>query len=270
MIDIANSGFINEIKDTASNMYRLGWNERNGGNISVLLKDEEIAPYLSQLEEKRKLELPLVFKELAGRYFVITGTGRYFKNISKDPETNLGIIRISNDGTYASLLWGYKAGGTFTSEVAMHLNAHIQRIKAGDDQRAVIHAHPANTVSMSHMHSWDEKEFTHTLWSMITECIVIFPEGVAVLPWMISSSNDIGIESSKKFKDFKILIWAMHGITAVGSSLDEVFGLIETVEKAAEIYVKIYGKTNREGIDKAMLRDVVNAFNLKVKEGWLD
>ena len=62
----------------------------------------------------------------------------------------------------------------------------------------------------------------------------------------------------------------MHGITAVGSSLDEVFGLIETVEKAAEIYVKIYGKTNREGIDKAMLRDVVNAFNLKVKEGWLD
>lgn len=270
MADITNSKFINEIKDTASNMYRLGWNERNGGNISVLLKDEEIAPYLSQLEEKRKLKLPLVFKELAGRYFVITGTGRYFKNISKDPETNLGIIRISNDGTYASLLWGYKAGGTFTSEVAMHLNAHIQRIKAGDDQRAVIHAHPANTVAMTHIHSWDEKEFTMSLWSMITECIVIFPEGVAVLPWMISSSNDIGIESSKKFKDFKILIWAMHGITAVGSSLDEVFGLIETVEKAAEIYIKTCESPSRKGIDKAMLKDVADAFGLEIKNGWLD
>lgn len=105
---------------------------------------------------------------------------------------------------------------------------------------------------------------------MITECIIIFPEGVAVLPWMISSSNDIGIESSKKFKDFKILIWAMHGITAVGASLDEVFGLIETVEKAAEIYIKISDKPNRKGIDKAMLRDVADAFNLEIKKGWLD
>lgn len=102
------------------------------------------------------------------------------------------------------------------------------------------------------------------------ECIIIFPEGVAVLPWMISSSNDIGIESSKKFKDFKILIWAMHGITAVGASLDEVFGLIETVEKAAEIYIKISDKPNRKGIDKAMLRDVADAFNLEIKKGWLD
>lgn len=269
-MDIANSKFIDEIKDTAANMYRLGWNERNGGNISVLLKDEEIEPYLPSLAEKRRLELPLEFKELAGKYFAITGTGRYFKNISKDPETNLGVIRISDDGTYASLLWGYKDGGTFTSEIVMHLNAHMQRINAGDDQRAVIHAHPSNIVSMTHFHSLDEKEFTLSLWGMITECIVIFPEGVAVLPWMISSSNDIGIKSSQKFKDFKILIWAMHGITAVGSSLDEVFGLIETVEKAAEIYIKTSDKPNKQCIDKSMLKDVAKAFGLEVKKGWLD
>lgn len=269
-MDIANSKFINEIKDTAENMYRLGWNERNGGNISVLLKKEEIEPYLPEFKEKRKLKLSLPFEELAGKYFVITGTGRYFKNIKKDPETNLGIIRISDDGTYASLLWGYKEGGTFTSEIVMHLNAHIQRIKAGDDQRAVIHAHPANTVAMTHIHSWDEKEFTMSLWSMITECIVIFPEGVAVLPWMISSSDNIGIESAKKFKNFKILIWAMHGITAAGSSLDEVFGLIETVEKAAQIYIKTSDCPQRKGINKAMLKDVAAAFGLEIKNGWLD
>lgn len=269
-MNISNSKFIQEIKETTTNMYRLGWNERNGGNISVLLKDEEVAPYLSELSEIRKFPLPITFKELAGKYFVITGTGRYFKNISKDPETNLGLMQISTDGTYASLLWGYKHGGTFTSETAMHLNAHMQRLVAGDEQRVVIHAHPANIVAMTHVHSWDEKEFTLTLWSMITECIVIFPEGVAVLPWMISSSNDIGIESSKKFKDFKILIWALHGITAVGSSLDEAFGLIETVEKAAEIYMKIFGKTKIKGIDKGMLKSVAEAFNLHVRKGWID
>lgn len=109
-----------------------------------------------------------------------------------------------------------------------------------------------------------------TLWNMITECIVIFPEGVAVLPWMISSGCNIGIESSKKFKDFRVLIWALHGITAVGSSADEAFGLIETVEKAAEIYMKIYDKQSRKGIDKNMLKSVAEAFNLETKPGWLE
>ena len=36
-MNIANSEFISEIKETASNMYRLGWNERNGGDKNGLL-----------------------------------------------------------------------------------------------------------------------------------------------------------------------------------------------------------------------------------------
>mgnify|MGYP004444645351 CR=1 FL=1 len=31
-----------EIIDTCLNMYRLGWDEINGGNISVILTDEEV------------------------------------------------------------------------------------------------------------------------------------------------------------------------------------------------------------------------------------
>ena len=39
--------FLKEMCKTASNMYRLGWDERNGGNISYLLKEEEVAGYLN-------------------------------------------------------------------------------------------------------------------------------------------------------------------------------------------------------------------------------
>lgn len=269
-MDFKNSKIVEEICDTSANMYRLGWDERNGGNISVLADEEDVREYLSEPAEIRRLELPLKFPELAGKYFVVTGTGRYFKNIKKAPEENLGLIKISEDGTYGSLLWGYKNGGTFTSEIAMHLSAHLQRLKSGDNQHVVIHSHPANLVAMTHIHSWDEKEFTLTLWNMITECIVIFPEGVAVLPWMISSSSDIGIASSEKFRDYKILVWALHGIIATGTSLDEAFGLVETVEKAAEIYMKICDKPNRKGINKEMLKGVADAFGLEVKKGWLD
>lgn len=124
-MDVKNSEFVKEIRELAQNMYRLGWNERNGGNISVLLHEDEIAPYRNTLKPIRKLEISMDFPELAGRYFLVTGTGKYFKNVYNDPETNLGLIRISDEGSYADLMWGYKEGGTFTSEVSMHLGAHI-------------------------------------------------------------------------------------------------------------------------------------------------
>ncbi len=268
-MDFNYSETVKNIADVASNMYRLGWDERNGGNISVLVTEDEVKSYFGEITEKRRLALPLSFPELGGKYFVVTGTGKYFRNIEKDPEENLGLIKISDDGTYASLIWGYRSGGTFTSEIAMHLGAHIKTLEKGNETSVVMHSHPTNTVAMTHIHDLDEKAFTLTLWNMITECIVIFPEGVAVLPWMVSSGNDIGIASGEKFKDFRILIWALHGVTATGSTLEETFGLIETVEKAAEIYMKICAMPKRKGIDRKMLRDVADAFHLKVREGWL-
>ena len=33
------------------------------------------------------------------------------------------------------------------------------------------------------------------------------------------------------------MVWGMHGIYGAGKTLDETFGLIETVEKAAQIYM---------------------------------
>ena len=79
MKDIINAPFLKEFTKTTSNMYRLGWDERNGGNISYLLDEEEIRDYEIS---KVKREIPLGFNahELIGRYFLMTGTGKYFKN----------------------------------------------------------------------------------------------------------------------------------------------------------------------------------------------
>ena len=48
-------------------------------------------------------DIPTGFKAdaLIGRIFIVTGTGKYFKNVKTDPENNLGIIRIAEDGTTA-------------------------------------------------------------------------------------------------------------------------------------------------------------------------
>ena len=37
MKDILNAPFVEEMKHTTANMYRMGWDERNGGNISCML-----------------------------------------------------------------------------------------------------------------------------------------------------------------------------------------------------------------------------------------
>ena len=241
--DVKEAPFVREMCKTASNMYRLGWDERNGGNISYLLKEEEVAQYLDLNEVIRTIplmgvnEVDLDASPLEGKIFIVTGTGKYFKNVEDDPETNLGIVRIGKGGKEVELLWGFKDGGRPTSEFPAHMMSHMARLLVDPENRVVMHSHPTNTLAMNFVHELDEKKFTHSLWEMCTECIVVFPEGVGVLPWMLCGTTEIGKATAEKMKEFRLVVWAMHGIYGAGKTPDETFGLIETVEKAAQIYM---------------------------------
>ena len=104
MKNILESKFLNEYCATAANMYRLGWDERNGGNISYLLTEEEVSEVLDTNKVIRLIPLGFDATELAGKYFLVSGTGKYFKNFVGDPENNVGVFRISADGQNAELL----------------------------------------------------------------------------------------------------------------------------------------------------------------------
>ncbi len=239
--DIKSAPFVKEMCRTTANMYRLGWDERNGGNISYLLDENEVAEYLDLNRVLRTIPLAGVNEAefdvtpLLGKIFIVTGTGKYFKNVEDDPETNLGIVRIVKNGV--ELLWGYKDGGRTTSELPAHLMCHMARLKVDPENRVVMHSHPTHTLAMNYVHELDEKKFTHTLWEMCTECIAVFPDGVGILPWLLCGTNSIGVATAKKMEEFRLVIWAMHGIYGAGKTIDETFGLIETVEKAAQIYM---------------------------------
>ena len=243
MKNILTAPFLKEMCKTASNMYRLGWDERNGGNISYLLKEEEVVEYLDLNKVIRTIplmgvnEVDFDASPLEGKIFIVTGTGKYFKNVEDDPETNLGIVRIGKKGKEVELLWGFADGGRPTSEFPAHMMSHMARLSVDSENRVVMHSHPTNTLAMNFVHELDEKKFTHTLWEMCTECIVVFPDGVGVLPWMLCGTTEIGVATAEKMKEFRLVVWAMHGIYGAGKTLDETFGLIETVEKAAQIYM---------------------------------
>lgn len=108
-MDILNAPFIIEMRKTCDLMYKKGWNERNGGNVSCILSEKELSEYNVNLNgnlNSYMLESPI--PELSGMYFLITGTGKYFKNVFEKPKENLGIIKISDDGSSYKLIWEWK------------------------------------------------------------------------------------------------------------------------------------------------------------------
>ena len=270
MKDILTAPFIIEMGRICTAMYAHGWDERNSGNISLLLTEEEIKDYVNLNTVLRRIPAGFAAPELAGKYFLVTGTGKYFKNVEYDPARNLGLVRISADGTEAELLWGFSDGGTFTSEFAAHMMSHASRLTVDPQQRVVMHCHPTNLLAMTYVHDLDEREFTRTLWRMCTECVFVFPDGVNVLPWMVCGTNEIGMATAEKMKTARICVWAMHGIYAVGAGLDEAFGLIETAEKAAEVWLKIAHLPMKQCLTDAQLHLLEERFHVKAREGWLD
>ena len=269
MKDIFTAPFVEEMRKTTANMYRLGWDERNGGNISYLLDTEEVGEYLDLNKVIRTIPLGFDATAIIGKIFIVTGTGKYFKNVMDDPETNLGIVRIAADGQTAELLWGYSDGGKFTSEFPAHLMSHMARLSVDPANRVVMHCHPTNLLAMTYVHDLDEKAFTRTLWQMCTECIVVFPDGVNVLPWMLCGTNEIGEATAAKMDTARLVVWAQHGIYGAGKDLDETFGLIETAEKAADIYMKIAHLPLVNTITDDQMHLLEQRFGVKAREGYL-
>ena len=270
MKDLLTAPFMIEMIRTVTNMYDHGWDERNGGNVSLLLEEAQLADYLDPGAVLRTIPTGFAAPELEGRCFLVTGTGKYFKNVQYDPAANLGIVRLTDQGRQAELLWGYSDGGRFTSELPAHLMSHMARLAIDPNHRVVMHCHPTYLLAMNFVHPLEEKALTHTLWEMCTECMVVFPDGVGVLPWMVCGTNEIGIATAEKMKEFRLVVWGMHGLYGVGKDIDEAFGLIETVEKAAQVYMLSYNRPRINTIHDDELVQIADAFGLAYREDFLN
>lgn len=263
--------FVQEMIKVTTNMYRLGWDERNGGNISYLLEEEQVLPFVDPANVL--LEWPIKFdaSKLAGNYFLVTGSGKYFKNVMDAPEENIGLIHVAADGKKIELLWGLTNGAVPTSELPSHFMSHIARLEVDPENRVVMHCHATHLLAMTFSHDLDERAFTRTLWQMCTECLVVFPEGVSVIPWLIPGSNEIGEATHAKMKETRLIVWPQHGIYGAGKDMDETFGLIETAEKAAQVYTYVMAQGGiKQTLSDDNLKLLADAFGVSPKEGYLN
>ena len=260
-IRMANDGFLQ------------GWHERNGGNLTYRIKSEEVESVKEEFTlDKEWTEIGAVVPTLAGEYFLVTGSGKYFRNVILDPASNIAIIELDEKGENYRIVWGLVEGGRPTSELPSHLMNHeVKKAASAGKHRVIYHAHTTNIIALTFVLPLEDKVFTRELWEMATECPVVFPNGVGVVGWMVPGGRDIAVATSELMKKYDVAIWAHHGMFCSGEDFDLTFGLMHTVEKSAEILVKMLSirPDKLQTITPQNFKDLARDFKVTLPEEFL-
>lgn len=265
--------FVTDFIRMANDGWEQGWHERNGGNLSYRIKEEEINLIQEELSKDIQWrKIGATVPKLAGEYFLVTGSGKYFRNIILEPEDSLAIIEVDETGENYRICWGLVKGGRPTSELPSHLMNHeVKKEVTEGKHRVIYHAHTTNVIALTFVLPLKEEVFTRELWEMATECPVVFPSGIGVVGWMVPGGREIAAETSKLMKSYDVAVWAHHGMFCAGENFDLTFGLMHTVEKAAEILVKMLSMRPEklQTITAQNFRDLAADFHVTLPEKFL-
>ena len=279
MKSIESLPFVAEFSRLCSIGDTLGFHERNGGNLSyhmteadakaalTLLKGCKPGPWID-VDPKGDVAVP----GLAGEWFLVTGSGKFFRNVSYDTAASAAICELDGTGSHYRIRWGLREGGRPTSEFSSHLmNLEVKDRLTGGKTRVIYHAHPANLIAMTFVVPLRDRDFTRALWNTMTECPVIFPEGVGVVKWMVPGGREIAVATSKLMEKYNNVVWAHHGLFCAADTFDNAMGQMETIEKAAKIFmtVRSSGLKPLTGITVAGYKAIASAFKVEIPKRFL-
>jgi rhamnulose-1-phosphate aldolase len=251
-----------------------GWHERNGGNLTYRMTESDVERCrVSFFQNHEWVNMGVGANNLRGEYFITTGSGKYLRDVESDPVANIGIVEINGAGDSWRIVWGLENNARPTSEFPSHfMNHSVRKAATNGANRVIYHAHPANIIALTFVLPLSDREFSRILWTSATECPVVFPKGVGVVPWMIPGGPEIAKATSEKMKTYSAAVWAHHGLFCSGSDFNETFGLMHTIEKSAEIYVKVLstGLPLKQTITDDQLRQIARAFNVEINEEFLN
>lgn len=271
-MEITNTEWMQDFLRMAQDGWEQGWHERNGGNLTYRLRPEEAESVRDQMTPGPWQPIGTSVPGLGGEYFLATGSGKFFRHVARCPEENVCLLELDEAGENYRIVWGLTKGGKPTSELPSHLMNHeVKKRVSGGRHRVIYHAHCTNLIALTFVLPLDDKVFTRELWEMATECPVVFPDGVGVVPWMVPGGRDIAVATSRLMETYDVAIWAHHGAFASGETFDLTFGLLHTVEKSAEILCKVLsmGGHKRQTIQPDEFRALARDFGVQLPERFL-
>lgn len=243
--------------------------EGAAGNISVYigwpLEPRRIFP------QAETIALPEAVPELAGRLFLVTGSGRRLRDIIHDPAANLGALVVNEGGATGALYTSQRRlFARLTSEFNSHLAVHRQHIgRSGTNFHAVVHAQPVHIVHLSHIADYrDETYLNRHLLRWQPETIITLPEGLGIAPFFPPGSADLMTATLAALRDHPVVLWCKHGLVARSDqSVKRAADRIEYVETAARYeFMNLINGNRAEGLTAEEIRAIAAAFN--VKQGY--
>lgn len=253
--------------EASSYLWSKGWAERNGGNLSVdvteIIRSAGVRPPDGPLQNCAE-----AYPELAGRSFLVTGTGRRFRDLAKAAAPNVCILSMTAAGDGYRIIWGGDSGGPFrpTSEFPSHLRVHEFLRESAAPQRVVLHTHPTELIALTHLAEYrSEAGLNRALWASHPEVKVVLPKGIAWTDYLVPGSEKLALATVAGFRRGRaVVMWPMHGCVAVGREIMEAFDLIDTLNKAAQIvlFVRAAGQ-QLEGLTPDNLAELAQTFKLE-------
>jgi rhamnulose-1-phosphate aldolase len=239
--------------------------EGAAGNISIYLGWE--------LDPRRKFplskltSLPIPVPELAGKSFLVTGSGRRLRDVIKDPGANLGFLRVQEGGENALLYTSPRClFSQLTSEFNSHLAVHRDQVaRSSTNFHAVVHAQPPYLTYLSHIPRYQDMDYfnRHVLrWQ--PELIVQLPEGIGCVPFLVPGSKELMAATVEILRTHRLLVWGKHGVVARSDiSVTKATDRIEYAETGARYeYMNLVNGEQGEGLSPEELRAICAAFSV--------
>jgi rhamnulose-1-phosphate aldolase len=261
------AGVARQMAEVGGYLWTKGWAERNAGNLSVdvtdLVSSEEPDP-------SRHPKLPAIIPEprLAGRSFLITATGSRFREIADRAGRCLLLLRIDEALDGYRVLWGGDGRERPTSEFPAHLEVHGFLQKSASPYRAVVHTHPTHLIALTHLETFDREErLSQLLWAMHPEVKPVLADGVGFARYHCPGSQELAGATARVLSDHRLCVWEKHGCVALGRDVLEAFDLIDTANKAAEIYLLCRGAGYEpQGLSPEQLDELTRRFGAGGRE----
>jgi rhamnulose-1-phosphate aldolase len=253
---------VHEFAEVAGHLWDLGWAEASAGNISI---DVTSLMKVPPTRGRTGVNLPLAVPTLAGRRFLVTATGSRFRELARTPEDKICLVEISARGDRVSwngLVWNVREIQP-TSELQSHLEIYAALEEIGSESRAILHTHATHLATLSHLERCaDPDELNRLLWSTHPESKIFAPRGVALLPYRLPGSAELGSATARAARGgANTILWRYHGCIAHAPDPSTAFDRIHVLDKAARMVLMCMATGQPwEGLDAAELAELFAKF----------
>ena len=254
-----------EIGEVGSWLAQMNACEGAAGNISVCMGWEVDGS--DHFPDSRPIDLPFAAPDMAGKSILITGSGTRLRDLLKDPHGTLGLLRIQKQGKSALLFTNPRQ--TFkrlTGEFNTHLSLHQRAFASATATfNAVVHAQPPHLTYLTSIPEYqDSLHFSRAICRWQPEMLLVFPRGVAFLPFRVPNSEALMSTTRSVDGDLNLIVWAKHGVIAISNqSVSQALDLIEYAETGARYeYLNLVNHNRAGGLSGDEIQGICDHFGI--------